>query len=372
MTIRDPRRMTGFFSRIIRYFFQNRLWRNHFPWRPVATYVGAGQSTNLGDWLIFNVISSDLHGIGLYPVIPRHFRHALPQSLVSSFLYVLFAGYRQRKVVILGGGTLIGSGHFHGMYLPYAQRALVVYATSANKVGQAMLAKEMALYTRAVAVGVRDPHTRACFVEHGFAPAPPVIGDPVLRYPFKQYPQTERRACLGINFGPTMREPWQPGVMDELITWLARDRSPVRQLKLIAFTPQDMEMLQAFVDRLPVSAEYTLIEAHLHQGAAAMLMEGVDFFIGERLHSAIVAVASGLIPISINYSEKCRHFMESVGLSDFCIEPADFSGTQLDRLLALMDREGQELAARAQQGISEYRDLSASYADRVMGMVREA
>ena len=63
-------------------------------------------------------------------------------------------------------------------------------------------------------------------------------------------------------------------------------------------------------------------------------LQGYDLVIGERLHSLVLSAGCGVPCIGIEYSPKCRDFMESLDMERFCIDHATLSA---DTLIAAID-----------------------------------
>lgn len=358
-----------FLKRIFRFYLENRLYRNHFPWIPVVTYVGAGQSNNLGDWLLFNVINSDLKEIGLFPAMPRFFKNAILHWLEIVFLNILFAGYRNRKATILGGGTLIGSSHFHQLFLMHHKpnTPIIIYGTSVNKEGYDFLEDEMKVYSKATLSGVRDHYSKDCLRDY-ISGEISVIGDPVLRFPTNSFSPPDKIKIIGINLGSDQRMLWQSDIVLELVAFI--EKLKITELKLLAFTPRDLISLNSLVENLPKNIKWTMDKVYLNSSLVENIMEGVDVFIGQRLHSVIVAASSGLLPISINYSEKCRNFMNTIRLGELCIDPNDFNVGELDRIVSLSQENIDKYKVALSDNLNMYFKESQNFSRKVVDLIK--
>lgn len=62
------------------------------------------------------------------------------------------------------------------------------------------------------------------------------------------------------------------------------------------------------------------------------LLDQSSFLIGMRLHSIIVATAANVPCIGINYDDKVHRFMNSVGLTDWCLNPEEVTSEKISFL----------------------------------------
>lgn len=76
-----------------------------------------------------------------------------------------------------------------------------------------------------------------------------------------------------------------------------------------------------------------VVDDYLQPELLMGLVKEADLLIGTRLHPIVFSYATGTPFISINFNEKNRSFLESVGLSEFGLEPSEVTTKRLIRLI---------------------------------------
>jgi len=79
-------------------------------------------------------------------------------------------------------------------------------------------------------------------------------------------------------------------------------------------------------------------------------MDDVDVFVGEKLHSVILAMCAHTPGVMLEYRPKCRDFMMSMGLGELNIKTDEITGgsisDRVEALYASLDSEQEKLHGR--------------------------
>jgi len=311
-------------------------------------YLGFSGRGNMGDELLAQVFTEHLAPQRLV-VYPRD------RSEVPSYLRAVLAGGRPQ--LLLGGGTFIGSAYWRQL-LVQARRwtrpgpALLLGAgVMGAEPGQADRDRSLAelrawrpLLEQFEEVTVRGPRSAALLEAVGVAAR--VVGDPglLVERPLERTPEPK---TLGVNlgFGGALRGGDQPRVVRELIDALRilHRRAEGWRFHLIGANAQDLPSLE-LAEELARAADLEVEVALCPRPAdCAGAIARCSLFIGQRLHTVVVASALAIPSVMLSYSLKGDDFMDSIGRGAWSVATDAATGPEMAELLVELD------ASRASQ-----------------------
>lgn len=282
--------------------------------RSVAPYVGWVGEGNTGDEAMFLAHQKLFPSLDFLGVPASSSRNVA--RMVGSLPWV------RCQAVCLGGGTLIGNGHFRRALentlaaWPEAPRFTVGVGVEdpSYRVGRRSgIVEELEAWRGLLEdfayVGVRGPLSQAALSELGIAAE--VVGDPALA--LRPPTRTPVEGLLGLNVG-TVDDQWglDPEGFRRQIKELARGLlADGWQVLLVPTFTGDMGFQHALAaelgDGVQVAGPALGVRETLEQLARCELV------IAHKLHAAVLAAAAGVPSIALEYRPKCRDFQESVG-----------------------------------------------------------
>ena len=279
-----------------------------------AFYIGWHGHRNLGDEVLLKAYK-ELFGEKITFYTKSYLGKSVKYFLNNSFDYVF-----------LGGGTLINRG---GDYLNKLKtlntKKKVVFGTGvANPEFWTAIPGSYSAISEWVNelntcdyIGVRGPLSKRLLTDWGVNKKVNVVGDPVLIFMRQHIFTKKRNKVVGVNVGFTNGQLWG-GDDDRFICKLIRELKVLGSkgwsfkffpvyYKDIDFIFKVMRMLKDYpVDYVE---KYTDPNVFMHE------LNSVDVFIGEKLHSVVLAICTHTPSIMLEYRPKCRDFMMSLGMS---------------------------------------------------------
>lgn len=277
-------------------------------------YIGWIGKNNLGDEVLFHAVKE------LFPAI--HFRE---QVFIGKSLKLL---PDRVKYIFLGGGTLIGNQVYldHiielGNVFPNAKK--IAFGTGVrNPIYWNEIKPSLKRWAKALDsfdfVGVRGQRSYDILREYGVAANVNIIGDPALLFCEDSITAKKKNKVLGLNIGKTgfndMGELWghnEPQFIETMVHITNTLIQKGWEIKLFPVWEKDIPLVEAFAQRLS-KTPYILRNFMSREQFMAELHD-VDVFVGEKLHSVILACCTYTPSIMLEYRPKCLDFMESVNL----------------------------------------------------------
>ena len=283
-------------------------------------YLGFAGRDNLGDDAIRAALKERMTGIELVDV-PVGYR-----ALVTD-------GYRhwrraRHAPLVLGGGTVLGRTLWRRhvavtqrLFHPAAWEMIGAGVEDPDFVGDRSYTswQEIATWTRILPrfrrVTVRGPRSAEILGAQGIEAS--VVGDPALLLQRPALPEAGRQLDLLVNatcgedqWGGTGTD-WTSAVAEALIPLINAGLS----VEFVSMEPTD----DAWNTRL---AREMGVRPVVHHPARVEeffnLAGGARVVLGTRLHCNILAAACGTPNVALEYRPKCRDFMASVDMEDFC------------------------------------------------------
>jgi hypothetical protein len=316
---------------------------------PIA-FIGLDGGGNLGDDALRNFAQRQLGDVRLEPLMPAHLERRLAR--------VRLAGARYFSHGLLGGGTLISSSE-----LPRVRAAvdagirMWAIGTGAGSSGFEMtydvdISGWRPVLLRFDYLGVRGPRSAARLAELGVESD--VVGDLALGLSVgRTLSPVLEPATIAVNLGGS------PGAVAErsheasIVVAVASALRPFVaagwRVLLFAMAPGDVPVLER------LCAAMSLSEPVLVPHDADRLIETLAscrLTLAMRLHAAILSCCAGVPPLVVAYRDKCADFMETMGMSEWMLDPRSpllsALGARLDDLKAQADSLRERLLARAQ------------------------
>ncbi|HEX4123383.1 MAG TPA: polysaccharide pyruvyl transferase family protein [Tepidisphaeraceae bacterium] len=351
---------------------------NYFTRNRVAGYIGWVGNGNIGDEAIFAVFRR---------LFPRHQALLFDREPIEISLHRRFvSGEPFHDFVTVGGGTLFSFRCYY-YQLDAAMRSGAPVWTFGTGLDDPELMKSnggepcapkqrehMALLRDFVGllkdvplVTVRGPRTARVLQGLGLWGAQ-VIGDPALSACEPGDLPGRRRAAINLAMVKDRAHP-------EMMRVISAFRGAVSYLLdkgwHVDFVPTargDRYMgkklvRQFFSDRVQVLPELASPRRFIDR------MATYDLVIGERLHSLVLSAGSGVPCIGLEYSPKCRDFMESIGMERFCLDSDELTAHTLIAAIDEADDTSAELNRTLNERCSAYRRMQRDAAAQVAKLV---
>lgn len=341
-------------------------------------YVGAGRSTNLGDLCMLQAYRLLLPGMQLAVAPHGDLRRRMR-------LLKAFTPGQTICAIALGGGTLIGSRTYRErleMLLEvFPDVPVFMLGTGVEDPepvdGRAMtsvaeLKSWAPVLERATAVHVRGPRSAEILSMVGIPSE--VIGDSALALGDARPTITPEPRLLGVNIG--LSQPiWGGDPAQVLREIVIAGRSLVSKgwrIRLLPVWPPDLEYTRSAAAAIGRS-----VEIREHFGDTDSYLDALrqcDVFVGEKLHSVVLATAVFVPSLMLEYRPKCLDFQRSLGPASHTIRTGSFVAQDvvakveelsLDRerqQAALIEAVGRLRARLRSAGQARLRDLSGSEA----------
>ena len=297
---------------------------------PRLAYVGWAGNGNMGDEALWGVFVEALAPAKLVG-IPRDRSELLAYGRACGW------GLRGRPRLLLGGGTFIGSPWWRELLerssLLTARRAALMVGTGVVstevdgpgwEASSAELARWAPLLDGFAEVLVRGPLSADRLGRVGIDGR--VVGDPALLVARPRPLPEGTRPVLGVNVGAgaTVAGGSQRDVVAVLVEALAafHRAAPEWSVRIIGANVEDVPSIDEVAHRCAELGMRGSSSIEVDPGAFLEALHGCTAFVGERLHSVVLASALGIPSVMLAYSFKCLDFMASIDRSVWAL-PTD-------------------------------------------------
>ena len=281
-----------------------------------ARYIGYVGFGNLGDQAIFSSTKAlFLDRIKFHSA----WRPGIPPTMLKHFLPF--------HAVFLGGGTLIKATSRHLKRLEdnlslFPRSRFIVFGTGVGDTdlwesfGKVIDRKRwLELLGRSHFLAVRGYLSKQYLRDLGFTNEIHVIGDPAVYFSRERVVSKDGRKRIGINLGPSNgfifgRDEYH--VLEfgaSLLRFLTKDGWDVTLFPVVR---DDVEYLTQAVKMAGIEMP-KMHRQFLDLRSTLAALEEQDVFLGEKLHSVVLASCVGTPAIMLGYRSKCRDFMISIG-----------------------------------------------------------
>ncbi len=344
-------------------------WRFFLPFSERLGYIGYLNYGNLGDDAMYAAFRKMFPACNVLP-----FKYSKKTALCETLL-------RQKlfDAVCLGGGTFINADVIRE--LKFAQdkyNATFVFGSGAmdpslwgsveHRPKKFSNASEWTDCLRKCwYVGVRGPLSKQILESNGYAGAE-ILGDIALSLSKAVVKGKERKKKLGINISPGDGYMWgnNKDLLDAIEGFTKVMIEKKWQVEFYSAIADDARFAKEIAGRLgkpicihPVTSFCRTIN----------LLEDCDVFIGEKLHSTILAMCAYTPSIMLEYQPKCRDFMLSMGMEKFNMRT---DRLHIDNLIGLVEELYQNIDFFQEsivQKTTYYKRLQAEKASMLFRMI---
>jgi polysaccharide pyruvyl transferase WcaK-like protein len=279
-------------------------------------YIGWLGHGNLGDEAMYEATRLAFNSKKFLP----YKYHEKMQSLEKFFKKRIY------NQVMLGGGTLINTPSYEAQ-LRQAQKMkypTIVFGSGVRNPefwdhipGVTNRIKEwVPLLEQCELVGVRGPISSQLLEQYGFHKTE-VIGDPAL---YLARPMVQPKAMskkLGLNIGISYGNIWgkEEEVLDFIVNFALIMIDKGWDITLVPVWDQDVPYSNEAARR--INKNVKVFQRYNSIREIISFIESCDIFIGEKLHSVILACCAYTPSIMLEYRPKCRDFMASLDLQKY-------------------------------------------------------
>jgi hypothetical protein len=339
---------------------------------PVLPYVCANIK-NLGDVALKRAIQKLLPDIQIVPFATRVMQAiALEQRLRNRIRWCC-----------LGGGTLINSpgplrdierlmalnlrvfSFGTGVRLPEFWQHLTDYPQQ--------FPQWLAHLRRFSAVTVRGPLSARALLINGIGNVY-IVGDPALEFWVGGGPTRRASGKIAINVGRAWGRIWgmdESGMLDRIHETCRLLLGLGYEITIISVWEKDREVADALAARLPASVRVQTAHIDSDVDTYIALLSGCDGIIAVKLHAAVLALCAGTPTVSIEYQPKCRDFMDSLGLGEYCLRSDALEPQAVCALLLKAIRDQPSMRTAVEAKVAYYRQGLRSFADAVRTAVTQ-
>jgi len=189
-------------------------------------------------------------------------------------------------------------------------------------------------------VGARGPLSKQILADKGFHNTE-VAGDPALFLARAKIRKKTKSKKLGINIGCTNNKTLgkDQEVVKNIVDCAESVINEGWEITFFPMSESDIPCIEKAVNKLnrkvAVFKQYRSIKKTIDH------LEKCDVFIGEKLHSVVLAMCAYTPAIMIEYRPKCLDFMMSMGMEEFNVRMDNLSKTiLLNKINTLYDDLG--------------------------------
>jgi polysaccharide pyruvyl transferase WcaK-like protein len=281
------------------------------------------------------------------------------------------------RAIALGGGTLIGR---HAYREAFERLSAAAPSAPAFMLGtgvedpafhgdsepemRAELERWAELLGRFVSVDVRGPRSRELLAELGVEST--VVGDPALLLGDERESAPPGGRLLGVNLSLSM-DIWGARP-DAFLDAVASGLEPLVRagwrLRFVPLWPPDADSARALQERLGVEVE--VAEGYLSLPALLESLRECRAFVGQKLHSVILASAVQVPSVMLEYHPKCRDFQRSIERERWTLRTDALSGEELAEMVEEIDADCESQRRQVFEAVSGLRGRLRESAERTL------
>lgn len=348
-------------------FFDNL---KYFPKKKQSIgYIGWLGHKNLGDEAMYIAFKELFKGCN---ILPYKFSKKIEklENILKRNIY---------QSVCLGGGTLINTEDCW-LELKEAQARYgktFIFGSGVrnpifwkNKFNQCYLDRWKDVIQKCDFVGVRGPLSEDILLTNGVKNAK-IIGDPALFFTKNEYSPKHKKKKIGINIGVSNQQVW--GKEDDVLCFAVKFVKNLLDenwdVTFLSVCPKDEiyidEAIKMIGKPIPVLKNYLNIQKSLK------FLESCDVFVGEKLHSVILAMCMHTPSVMLEYRPKCVDFMKSMEMEKFNVRTDNLS---IDNILNLVEElyDKNDLYSKfIFEKASNYKNLLVDSADEIKAKIKQ-
>lgn len=330
--------------------------------RDLLYYYGFIGHNNIGDEAIWEATKQIFAPKKIYSKSNKSF--SLSNKLLS---------YREKKLLILGGGTLIGdnlpSGKnpFRDDFLSLSENSenLILFGTGVGEVTDNIiwLSQWKPILDRCDYIGVRGPLSKKAIA--GLDIRADIIGDPACFWVKNEYFYKPKNKCVGVCVGS------KPGLLsDNCLDVIGKKLKNLSSqgwcVEFFVVNPEDINVTDQFITTHQINVHkihyiYESTDAYLNA------VRYMTFFIGTRLHSVILAMCAGVPSLMVEYAQKNYEFMLSVGMQDFSIAADAITEEKINEVSGELISRNDEISKQIIDRLNLFKSIQLDKAKDLIG-----
>lgn len=338
------------------------------PDRRRSAYIGWLGHGNLGDEILFMAYSKLFPKLSLVSYVGPG-----KVELIETFLCI-----KNYHSCVLGGGTLIfGSVYLERIKSLLRHRELPLFCLGtgvSNPTFWRSIGKEknddliqdwISLLERFHFVGVRGPDSKKVLELYGLKVPVHVVGDSAISLAKDKFVKKKRNMTIGINFGKTFGAQWgDENVFMDILKHIIRELIEMGfNITLFPVVRSDEETMRSVVSEIRTRVSFCSHWHNFHEFHSQL--EKCDLFIGEKLHSVVIAYISRTPAIMLEYRPKCCDFMKSIGFEKFNVKTSDISWYIISDMIKDIYSGLYEYQEQIDETILQYKSLQRRCANQI-------
>ena len=348
-----------------------RNWRYCFSPRRKIGYLGWLGHNNLGDEAMYRVATKIFHDFEVLPF----------KDTPKMRLYEQLTNKRIFDAIMVGGGTLINSNGWLSKVEKAFNKNKKTFllgvgvrnpAFWSSKGEKSCIPEWIDLLSQCKFVGVRGPLSLKSLEECNFFGAE-ITGDQVLSLTNEKIiKKKEGIKKIGINIGMTREKAWSSDehVLDIVVRSVNVFIEKGWKVEFLPVWDQDINLIEEAVRR--INKPVPIFKGFLSLEKTIRFLESCSIFIGEKLHSVILAMTTATPSIMLEYRPKCLDFMLSMDLEEFNIRIDKLS---LDLLIETMEKvvyQQNDLSEKIFQKATYYKNIQREKCDLIREMILQS
>jgi polysaccharide pyruvyl transferase WcaK-like protein len=328
-------------------------------------YIGCLGIDNLGDEILYDAIKNYFPNTKFISPF-----HPLNKTCIKNWVN------RQKRLgVIMGGGTLLRTQWEIENFKMQVERlgSGVIFGTgignpnfhSENNI-VSLLQQHANFFNSLEFIGVRGPESKETLAKAGINSE--IIGD--LACSFTQaldFWRPTKKRKIGINIGHSNGLVW--GSEEQIYAVYSE------LIKLLLIKGWEVELYVVWKEDLSISQKLALETGLKLENIIVCTndlfryldrVRTVNVFIGIKLHSVILAMCANVPSVMIEYRPKCRDFMDSVEMLNFCFKSDMIEARTLYEKVEDMCIEGKKISSDIHDRFSYYSNLQTIKAGEIL------
>ena len=285
-------------------------------------YFGWTGMGNLGDEALLVAVRKLLYPIVIIDHLGSYGIRKFIQNILEEYF---FTG------MLMGSGTLINAPGYLKEMIKLQHRKIRTFIFGAGVLDPEIDSKFrkwpncmrpwVEVLNKCEHVSVRGPLSQKILYEYGYKKAE-ICGDPAFIFAEENIRTIQKRKVIGLNIGTTFKGTSLWGNSDESVINFALNLCKIlvsKDYKIILFPvwTKDKHSNKKIAQRVGNN-----IKIFNSKCDYSLFMDGVkqvDLFIGEKLHSVVLALCTYTPSIMLSYAPKCEDVMSSIDLMDYSI-----------------------------------------------------
>lgn len=336
--------------------------------KPRTPYIGWLGHNNLGDEILYKA------HLALFPEL--NLLEFYKSNLVE--LYYKLTNRYENKIGVLGGGTFIFQSNYWLLPIKYLlSRDYKMFCLGTGVASGNFLLKQSGFWEdnrkewlNALSafsfVGVRGPYSKKDLDDIGLEGSV-VVGDTALSLSSDSFVKKDIKRIIGINYGINeMQTTWgnDTHYKNEVINLI---KNLIYQGFTIHILPVFSEDIQSNIEicRAINNKNCKLKINYMSYEAYSSELQKCDIFIGQKLHSTIMACMNRIPSIMIEYNPKCRDFMASINMERYTLTSSEFSQNKTNSLIEEIYNNYSNIQQGLNNEVLKYKKLQFKYANLI-------